>query len=886
MPPSDFLQHQKNYWDKLPPHALDADALRQLQSDYAHCLDQYLIAQWRSFGALAQAGALCAVGGYGRTELYPHSDVDVLCLMPEQASAEVQEQWQAFYSLCWDAGLCLASSVRSPKECVQEAQADITVQTAVLEARFLTGNAALFEQMQAELRAFAQPAQFLQDKLAEQTRRHAKFGFSPYALEPNCKESPGGLRDLHLLYWGMRMAGLCSADTRFWQAAVDAQLLDTQEAQTLAQSWAFIASVRCHLHQLARRQEDRLLFDWQIPLAHALGYSHHETASGTQIYMRSASAVFMRDYYAAIKAGLQMLEMALLRLQDRLQSAATSPPAQAIDENFALQAGYLDFRPVDNNSAQNPQWIWRAFALYQERSDLKGLSANTLRAYYRAQQQIDTGFCTDPRSRRAFLDCLQAPAGITRVLRRMNACGFLALYLPSFAPTVGQVQHDLMHAYTVDQHILLVLSEVRRFFLPQFAAEVPPCHAIAAQFDRPWIVYIAALFHDIAKGRGGDHSSLGAQDAQDFATQHDLEPADAQLLVFLVGEHLTFSQVAQKRDLSDPEVIASFAKRMGDLRHLQALYLLTAADIRGTNPQLWTDWKAQLLHTLYLRSAQWLTGQNLANEAQLVAQRQAQASQELARLALPHQAQAALWAGLDEQYFLRFEAPEIAWHTRVLSKWMAQQPYFQHPQQTPAAPAAPAAVFARRGAQNIGLQVLVYAPDQQDLFARICAFFDRSNLSVLDAKIYTTPKGWALDSFFLQAPEMPEHERELLSMIEAGLRQDLQTARPLPKPKGGRPSRRMRHFPLEPRVQWLSPLGQTQIELELSCADRLGLLYAVAQVFAQEGVTLQSAKIVTLGERVEDRFVVTSPSLALPQARQRLTEALLEVSKVAKNGNF
>jgi [protein-PII] uridylyltransferase len=807
--------------------------------------------------------------------------------MPESASTIVQDQWQAFYSLCWDAGLCLASSVRSPKECGQVAQLDITVETALLEARLLAGNADLFAQMQAQLAVHADASTFFTGKLAEQARRQAKFGYSPYALEPNCKESPGGLRDLHLLYWGMRMAGLCSADTRFWQAAVGAQLLDAQEAQTLAQSWAFIASVRCHLHQLAGREEDRLLFDWQIPLAHALGYTHHETASGTQMYTRSASAAFMRDYYAAIKSGLQMLDMALQRLQAQLEPLAEKPITHIIDENFAVQAGYLDLRQADKaNSEHDPQWIWRAFALYQERSDLKGWSANTLRAYYRAQQQIDTGFCTDPHSRRAFLQCLQAPAGITRVLRSMNACGFLALYLPSFALTVGQVQHDLMHAYTVDQHILLVLSEVRRFFLPQFADEVPPCHAIAAQFDRPWIVYVAALFHDIAKGRGGDHSSLGAQDAQDFATGHDLEPADAQLLVFLVREHLTFSQVAQKRDLSDPEVIASFAKRMGDLRHLQALYLLTAADIRGTNPQLWTDWKAQLLHTLYLRSAQWLAGQNLANEAELVAQRQAQASQELARLALPHQAQAALWSGLDAQYFLRFEAAEIAWHTRVLSKWMVQQPYFQHSQQTPAASAAPVAVFARRGAQNVGLQVLVYASDQADLFARICAFFDRSNLSVLDAKIYTTPKAWALDSFLLQTHEMPEHERELLSMIEAELQHDLQTARTLPKPKGGRLSRRMRHFPLAPRVEWLSPLGQTQVELELSCADRLGLLYAVAQVFAQEGVALQSAKIVTLGERVEDRFVVTSPSLALPQTRQRLSEALLEVSKVTKTNTF
>ena len=881
MPSSDFLQHRANYWAQLPDRPMAADALRQMQSRYTHWIDAYLGMQWHKFRVLAAHAALCAVGGYGRTELYPHSDLDVLCLLPEVESAalaeQLQEEWAAFYSLCWDAGICLASSVRSPSQCAQEAAADITVQTALLETRLLAGQGDLLADMQARLAAQADPAAFLRGKLAEQARRHAKFGPGAYALEPHCKESPGGLRDLHLLYWGMRMAGLCQPEQRFWQAAVDAQLLDPEEAQTLMHSWAFIANVRCHLHTLAGREEDRLLFDWQIALAQALGYAHHSSAAQADgsIYTRSASAAFMRDYYAAIKSGLQMLEMALLRLQERL---LPSSPAQILDADFACQSGYLVLRDAGAAAAQ-PHWVWQAFALYQARPEIVGFSADTLRTFYRVQAQIGADFCTDIRSRQAFLRCLQAPRGITRLLRRMNACGFLAHYLPSFAPTVGQVQHDLMHAYTVDQHILLVVSYVRRFFVPQFAQEVPQCQDIAAQFQRPWVLYLAALFHDIAKGQGGDHSSLGAQAAQGFAQDHALDEADSALLVFLVREHLSLSQVAQKQDLSDPEVIAAFAQKMGDLRHLQALYLLTVADIRGTNPQLWTDWKAQLLHTLYQRSAQWLAGQTPEGQSSVVTQRQAQAQQELARLALPHQAQAALWANLDAQYFLRFEAHEIAWHTRVLSKWMAQHPYFRLAPHT-ASPDPAMAVFARRGAQNIGIQVLVYAPDGADVFARICAFFDRANLSVLDAKIYTTPKGWALDSFLLQSHEMPEHERELLSMVEAELLHDLQKQRPLPAAKGGRLSRRMRHFPLEPRVQWLSPLGQDLAELELSCADRLGLLYAVALVFAQAGVALQSAKIVTLGERVEDRFVVSGAGLGQQSARDKLGAALLAASRV------
>ncbi len=868
MPASHFQHLHHSHWAQLPAHPLTADALRQLQSDWAQKVDECLLQHWQSFATLAQEACLCAVGGYGRTELYPHSDLDVLCLLPDTPSAVAEQEWEAFYSQCWDAGLSLASSVRSPAQCAQEASADLTVQTALLEVRYLAGRGDLLADMQARLSRQTDSAVFLRDKLAEQTRRHSKFGPGPYNLEPNCKESPGGLRDLHLLYWGMRMAALCQPQARFWQAATQAQLLDAAEAQTLAQSWAFIATVRCHLHSLAGREEDRLLFDWQIALAQALGYEHQGSAGQTEgsIYMRSASAAFMRDYYAAIKSSLQMLEMALLRLQAQLLPPS---PAQPLDADFELQAGYLALRTPKTQ----PDWVWQAFSHYQLQPSILGFSADTLRAFYRSQAQMGSDFYASASSRQAFLRCLQAPQGITRVLRRMNACGFLAHYLPSFASTVGQVQHDLMHAYTVDQHILLVLSFVRRFFVLQFAHEVPQCQGIAAHFDRPWVLYLAALFHDIAKGQGGDHSTLGAQAAQRFAQEHALAAADAELLEFLVREHLSLSQVAQKQDLSAPEVIAAFAQKMGDLRHLQALYLLTVADIRGTNPQLWTEWKAQLLHTLYLRSAQYLQGEKIKDEASVVAQRQGQAQQELARLALPHQAQAALWRDLDAQYFLRFEAHEIAWHTRVLSKWLLQR--------GSAAVGSPSmAVFARRGAHQTGIELLVYALDASDLFARICAFFDRANLSVLDAKIYTTPKGWALDSFVLQSHDIPEHERELLSMIEAELLHDLQHQRPLPAAKGGRLSRRMRHFPLEPRLQWLSPLGQNTAELELSCADRLGLLYAVALAFAQAGVALQSAKIVTLGERVEDRFVISGANLGAQQTREQLGAAVLAASRV------
>ena len=879
----DFSARKQEHWGTVPARILTAAELHDVQQGYARVLDGFLCELWQAYPALQAQACLCAVGGYGRAELYPHSDVDVLCLLPEDADAAVQQEWEQFFSACWDAGLCLASSVRTAAQCSQEAAADLSVQTALLEARLLAGQHALLQQMQAALSAQTQAWDFWLAKQAEQQQRYAKHGHSPYALEPNCKESPGGLRDMHLLHWGMRGAGLGEAGQMFWQVGQDADLLDAAEAQTLAASWAFVGSVRCHLHLLAQRGEDRLLFDWQIPLAQAAGYSHvqHEAQSGA-IYTRSASAALMRDYYAAVKSARQVLEMALQRLDARLRPA--QPAEEVLDEDFVLRAERLALRQPDA-LAQNPQLMWSALAHYQANPGVKGFAADTLRSYYQMRSAVfDTAaFAQDARSYAAFLQILQAPRGITRVLRYMNALSFLECFIPAFAPIEGQTQHDLMHAYTVDQHILLVLANIRRFFLPEFAQELPECSRLAGDLERPWVLWLAALFHDIAKGRGGDHSSLGAEDAAAFAAASGLDAEDADLLVFLVREHLLFSQVAQKQDLSDPQVIADFAARMPSLRHLTALYLFTVADIRGTNPKLWSDWKGQLFSSLYRYSRRLLLGQGM-DEAGVIAQRQAEAEQELARLALPHQAQKALWESLDNQYFLRFDASDIAWHTRVLSKLMAQHPYFSG--QAATAPLAlgdgqvPAWVFARKSPRGQGLQVMVYTRDGADVFARICAFFERSSLSVMEAKIYTTPTGWVLDSFELVTHEMPEHYRELLSMIEAELAQELQAPKPLPTPRKGRLSRRVRHFPMRPLLKLNDVAQSEQVQLDIACADRVGLLYSIARVLAAQGISLQSAKIVTLGERVEDRFMLQGAALRDTQLRQQLSAALLDAVQV------
>ncbi len=848
--------------------------------------DDYLRQLWQGFPLLAQQACLCAVGGYGRGEVYPYSDIDLLCLLPETSNSALDAQWEAFFGACWDAGLEVASSVRSVKQCLAESAQDLSVQTALLEARYLAGNQALFAQLQGEFGHAMQAPAFMQAKRAEARARHAKYQYTAYSLEPQVKEGVGSLRDVQLLYWLLRAAGLGHDWQHFWQDLQAAQILTASEAAELERSWGFLAGVRCRLHLLAERGEDRLLFDWQTSLALALGYQHQDQdPQAKRGVMRSASGLMMRDYYSAVKSVGQILQIALLGLEAKLhpEGAAQAP---LDDARFLAAGGRLELAQADIFERE-PAAILAAFACLQRHPDLSGFSAATLRALQKDRERIDADFRAQKNNQEQFLALFQAPRGVTRVMRLLNETGVLERYLPAFAITVGQTQHDLMHAYTVDQHILRVLANVRRFFLPEFAEELPACSALAQDFARPWLLSVAALFHDIAKGRGGDHSTLGAQEVEAFAQLHGLSAADSELLVFIVREHLILSQVAQKQDLSDPQVIADFAARMGSERHLRALYLFTVADIRGTNPQLWSVWKGQLLHTLYQRAKQVLAGAQMAQEAE-IAQRQELARQELARLALPHEAQTRFWNTLEPGYFLRHEAADIAWHTRMLSKVMAQHPYFnagrgQGTGQSAgqggehAAPevAAPILVFARAKTVNEGLQVLVYARDRHDLFARICAFFGQANLSVMSAKIYTTPDGWALDTFELVTHEMPEHYRELLSMIEAGLVQELSRAAPLPAAQRGRVSRRVRHFPLQPRVE-LKQIEQSEsCELEVSCADRVGLLYAIALVLAEQKVNMQSAKIVTLGERVEDFFVVNSPALQQAQGREALSGALL-----------
>ncbi|KQW20176.1 MULTISPECIES: [protein-PII] uridylyltransferase [unclassified Acidovorax] len=811
--------------------------------------------------ALPDDMALVAVGGFGRDQLFPYSDVDVLLLLPDgtapEAGSALRTKLEGFIGSCWDTGLEIGSSVRTVAECLAESAGDVTVQTSLLESRLVCGSAALFAEFQRQYRAQMNPQAFLVAKTLEMRQRHTKYENTPYSLEPNCKESPGGLRDLQMILWVSQAAGLGSN----WKELATSGLATAFEVRQIERNEALLCLIRARLHAAAGRHEDRLVFDLQTAVAESFGY-RSQAPDGSRLPMR-ASESLMRRYYWAAKAVSQLSQILLLNIEERLNPSTHEP--RPINERFFEKAGLIEVAS-DDLYTRDPHAILETFLLYQTTVGLKDLSARTLRALYNARGVMDSAFRRDPVNRDAFMRILQQPSGITHAMRLMNQTSVLGRYLWPFRRIVGQMQHDLFHVYTVDQHILMVLRNVRRFFMAEHAHEYPFCSQLAGGWDKPWILYVAALFHDIGKGRGGDHSQIGAEEVRRFCRQHGVDREDGRLIEFLVREHLTMSTVAQKQDLSDPDVIAAFARRVGNERNLTAMYLLTVADIRGTSPKVWNAWKGKLLEDLYRATLRTLGGRAPDAAAEIEA-RKREALVLLALNALPFEAHKALWATLDVSYFMRHDAADIAWHTRHLSRHVGT---------------AKPVVRARQSLAGDGLQVMVYAADQADLFARICGYFDRVGFSILDARVHTANNGYALDTFQVvasSASEQPGHYRELTHMVESDLMRVIEEGGPLPEPTRKRVSRRVKSFPVAPRVTLRPDEKAQRWLLAISASDRAGLLYLVARILAQHHLSVQLAKVSTLGERVEDTFLIQGPELQNNARQIQIeTELLQELS--------
>ena len=808
---------------------------------HSKLIDRYLCRIWQQLD-LPKNHSLIAVGGYGRGELYPKSDIDLLILLSGEPDSDLQSKLHELIALLWDIGLEVGHSIRTVAECITEST-DITVQTNLLEARQLSGNAQLFEQMHAALQQRMDPREFFKAKLHEQQQRHLRFNDADFNLEPNLKESPGGLRDLQTITWISRAAGLGTK----WSELAEAGLISATEARQIARHDTLLQTLRARLHYLAHRREDRLMFDFQTALAAQMGI----TAPSN----RRASEHLMQRYYRTKLAVRQFNTILLQNLHDYL--FRETPPQHMLNERFRTIGSLLEIRD-EQLFEHTPEAIFELFLILQRNPELTELTAKTLRALWRAQPRIDSAFRRNPVNRAHFMEILRQPQGINNVLRRMRQYGILGRYIPAFGRIVGQMQHDLFHVFTVDEHILMVVRNLRRFTVPKYAHELPLCNKLMNEFARPEVLYIAGLFHDIAKGRGGDHSQLGKKDARLFCKQHLLSTDDSDLVVWLVEQHLTLSATAQKQDLSDPDVIAAFAEKIKNERYLVALYLLTVADVQGTSPKVWNAWKAKLMEDLFQLTRRYLKEGAATDHLKDI---RAQAAATLNLYAIPPESYRLFWAQLDDNYFLDHEAQEIAWHTRILS-YRVNSP-------------APV-VKTRLSRAGTGLQVMVYCPDQRQLFARICAFFSHMHYTIVEAKIHTTQHGYALNSF--QVMEITRSEmayRDLMNYIEFELTEKIVQAKPLEPIATGRVNRQLKHFPINTKVNIERDKRGLYI-LSLIAGDRPGLLARIAQIMDRYDIRLHRAKINTLGSRAEDVFWISGEIMANPQDGSEFLNELLE----------
>jgi [protein-PII] uridylyltransferase len=822
---------------------------RDLLHRLALLTDRHLRMAWKAL-RMPQDAAIVAVGGYGRGQLFPFSDVDILILLPEPADDALRSKLESLVGHFWDIGLETGHSVRTIDECFEMAAADVTVQTTLLESRLISGNRDLYRRFTRRLQQSIDAKTFLRAKLIEQQHRHTRH--QETNLEPNLKESAGGLRDLNTILWISRAAGL----GRTWLELARRGFITRDEAAAIRRHERLLEMLRIRLHYLAGRREDRLLFDHQTALARQLGFADRAG--------KRPSERLMQRYYQTAKSVSQLNTILLQNLELRI-----APPGnrrvKPLNEHFVI-LGELLSAPDATIFERDPCTILEAFALMQQHHEIKAIGAVTLRALWRARRRINPAARRDPRMREHFMRILRSPTRVIRELRRMHQYDILGRYIPAFGRIVGQMQHDLYHVYTVDEHILKVVRNLRRFAVPELAHEFPLCSRLMSEFDHPELLYLAGLFHDIAKGRGGDHSELGKPDAHRFCKSHGLSPADCDMVAWLVEQHLVMSSTAQKQDLTDPEVIQAFAVRVGDERHLVALYLLTVADIRGTSPKVWNAWKAKLLEDLFHGTRRLLAGEpGEHHDGQRARQQEAMAT--LLLYAIPETAYRDFWRQLDTGYFLRHEPQEIAWHTRHL--------YYRA--NTPAP-----VVRARLSPVGEGLQVMVYVEDQKELFSRICSFFESISFDIFEAKIHTTQHGYALDTFQIQdtSGRQASEYRDLISYIEYELTDRLQNKAVLPPLSKPRLSRQLRHFPITPEISIQPDERGNYRVLSVVAGDRPGLLSRISRILTAFGINLHSAKINTLGARAEDIFVISGSALNDPKATVRVESELLDQLRV------
>ena len=831
--------------------AIDAYRVKRLPmvffDSYGRALETALGTLWQEiFGASRLC--LLAIGGFGRDEMYPHSDLDLAIVAPEPLDEAGQEKVACFVQTLWDMQLAPAVKVGSIAELCQSAQEDITSDTAFLEARFICGSHITAERILQRLSLQRDTAAFIEAKLVEMQQRHAKAQGSGAVLEPNVKTCPGGLRDIHTMLWLAKAQGL-EADAH---SLISQAIITRAEAGLLMNSHKQLAKIRIDLHLTAGREEDRLIFDLQTQVAESMDLRDDSR--------HIKSEKLMRTLYRATKTVKQLNGILLPMLRGRVYSRLPRI-VHTIDDDY-YQVGNQIAAKDKTLFVKKPSHVFKIIQILQSRNDITTIAPQTLRAWWAATQRLNHKFYENPVNRERFIGFFKQGSGLTHVARFLNLYGVLGRYLPAWGKIVGLLQHDLFHIYPVDDHILMVLRNMRRLAMDAHSHELPFASALMHSFEPQYILYLAALFHDIAKGRGGDHAQQGIADARTFAADHFLSPEESDLLAWLVEDHLLMSSTAQKEDIQDPDVITRFCARVQTQERLTALYLLTVADIRGTNPKLWNDWKASLLENLFHSARRRLAG-DTSSRSVIVSRRQQGAVDLLTQTGTPESAQQALWNALGPAYFVRHELQEILWHTANLV----------HRTDT-------SQVRTRFLPASDTLQVMVFMPNEPKLFARLSRIFSHHGLNILAARAFITEHNYILDTFIVQIPaqhEFPDYPN-LQSALEAELNNFIHGSHTDEDDATcGIRSRRSRHLPIAPGIT-LMPEGDYPgwYTLELVAVNRPYLLANIAEVLSEQEISLRYAKITTLDERVEDSFVLYSPHLDNPKNQLELKKALFE----------
>ena len=841
--------------DNIRERFLSGESVVTLVHARSAVVDAVLTHLWQQYAKdCIGTAALVAVGGYGRAELHPYSDVDILLLLPKKLPADHKSQLGDFVTALWDVGLEIGHSARTVKQCRAEAKADLTVATSLMESRLIVGPIELYDDMRAVIapNKIWPPTEFFAEKRKEQIQRHHRYDDSAYKLEPNVKGSPGGLRDIQVVGWVAKRY----FDVETFEELVPHRFLTPGQVQRLNDGQEFLWRVRFGLHVLTGRREDRLLFDHQINLAEMLGY---EDATYTL-----AVEQLMQRYYRTVMDLSRLNEM-LLQLFEEAILMDPAAPSEPLNERFSVKNGFL--QTIDDAVfARDPSALLELFLLLQQNPEIRGVSAYTVGLIKRNLHLIDEEFRQNPRNHRLFLSILSAPEGVTHELQRMNLYGVLGLYIPAFGRIVGRMQYDLFHAYTVDQHSLFVVSNLRRFALPRFDHEYPYCSRIMQSFEKPEIAYLSGMFHDIAKGRGGDHSELGAVDAEAFCLEHGLSKYEARMVAWLVRYHLILSTTAQKKDIGDPHVINEFAAQVRDPLHLDYLYVLTVADVRATNPKLWNSWKATLFRDLYDLTHRALRRglENPIDRNQLIIEKKSQAREALAELEISADQTDAVWKMFDDSYFLRHRSEEIAWHTAWLANADTESKVGH--------------VAVRLQQDGDGVEAVLYTPRARRTFAHATSVIDELGMTIVDARIVPIANGYSIDTYIvMELDRRMEIDESRLNQMRRSLTRVLTTGDDNVVMVTRAAPRQVRMFTTKTSVQFGENTPDGRTVLDLITADRPGLLSEVGQAFIEQGIDIEAAKIMTIGERAEDVFYISDEAGAplTEDARKQLCDKLV-----------